>query len=38
MHLRDAIADGLTVTHATGIVAGLTGVAMLVLVAGRLRA
>ena len=38
MHLRDAIADGLTVTHATGIVAGLAGVAMLVLVAGRLRA
>jgi hypothetical protein len=37
MHLREAVADGLTVTHATGIAAGLAGVAMLVLVAVRVR-
>ena len=37
MHARDAAADGLTVTHATGIVAGLAGVAMLVLVAANLK-
>ncbi len=38
MHLADAASDGLTFTHATGILAGVAGVAMLVLVALRLRA
>ncbi len=42
MHLADAASDGLTLTHATGILAGIAGVAMLVLVAraysGRGRA
>ena len=35
MHLADAIDDGLTVTHATGIVAGLLGVAMLAAAVNR---
>ncbi|MGI8462623.1 MAG: hypothetical protein ACR2OC_13485 [Solirubrobacterales bacterium] len=37
MHLADALTDGLTATHATGIIAGVLGVAMLALLAARLR-
>lgn len=37
-HLREAAADGLTATHASGVLAGLVGVALLALAARRLFA
>ena len=36
-HAADASADGLTATHATGVLAGAIGIALLVLAAANLK-